>query len=270
MSTRYAALSVIALFSFTTVLYGQRVYSGGFSTTPKYIRYSYGESGDRVSYMLVREKVRMDNCRKAILQDDPELLRKAMGKNFKINVKYPNESLLQFAVRSRKIKCIQFILSLNPDVNCTDNFGHSPLFLCSRDNDAHIARMLVGSGAGTYHQDRVSKWNVFHKAASENSGLDTLQVLMQDKSGLNAHDINGLTPLHLAVSRTPHASLAVVEFLLRNGAYVNAVDKKGRTPLDMVRQKDIVNCLLSYGAVHGYSNSRHRTSMGVGGRRVLN
>ena len=269
MSARYAVLSVIALFPFTTVLYGQRVYSGGFSTTPKYARYSYVESADLASHLSVGEKVRMDNCRKAIMQDDPELLRKAMGRNFKINIKYPNESLLQFAVRSRKIRCIQFILSLNPDVNCTDNFGHTPLFLCSRDNDVHIAQLLMNSRAGTYHQDRVSKWNVFHKAASENSGLDTLRVLMHDKSGLNAHDINGLTPLHLAVSRTPHASLAVVNFLLRNGAHVNAVDRKGRTPLDMVRQKDIVNCLLSYGAVHGFSNSRRRTSGYSGEIRIL-
>lgn len=269
MTIRHAALSVIALFSFTTALYGQRVYSGGFSTTPKYARYAYTESAERAPYLSPGEKVRMDNCRKAIMQDDPELLRKAMGQNFKINVKYPNESLLQFAVRSRKVNCIRFILSLNPDVNCTDNFGHSPLFLCSRDNDAFIAQLLMNARARTYHQDKVSLWNVFHKAASENSGLETLRVLMKDKSGLNAHDINGLTPLHLAVSRTPHASLLVVDFLLRNGAHVNAVDKKGRTPLDMVRQRDIVNCLLSYGAVHGYSTSRHRSSSSRGGRRVL-
>lgn len=192
-------------------------------------------------------KVQIDNCRKAILQDNPDLLRQAMGDHFDVNRRdIKGETLLQYAVRERKIRTVEFLLSRKAEVNCQDRFGLSPLFLCSRDRDADLADLLIKAGARTSLQENVSGWNVFHKASAENTGLITLSVLMQEKSGLNQRDKQGKTPLHIAVSRTPHADVAVVDCLLRNGAYVNALDNNGCSPMDLTRQKDIVNCLLRY------------------------
>ena len=192
-------------------------------------------------------KVQIENCRKSILQDNPELLEKAMGTNFNVNQRdIKGETLLQYAVRERKIRSVEFLLSRNAEVNCQDRFGLSPLFLCSRDRDVDFADLLIKAGAKTSLQEKVSGWNVFHKVAAENTGLITLSVLMQEKSGLNQRDKQGKTPLHIAVSRTPYADVAVVDCLLRNGAYVNALDNNGCSPMDLTRQKDIVNCLLRY------------------------
>ena len=205
-------------------------------------------------------KVQIDNCRKSILQDDPELLRKAMGRNFNVNQRdIKGETLLQYAVRERKIRSVEFLMSRNAEVNCQDRFGLSPLFLCSRDRDADFADILIRAGAKTSLQEKVSGWNVFHKAAAENTGLRTLSVLMQEKSGLNQRDNQGKTPLHIAVSRTPHADVAIVEYLLKNGAEVNALDNNGCSPMDLTRQRDIVNCLRRYfGRRFKYTNLRDK------------
>lgn len=203
------------------------------------------------------EQLRVDNCRKAILQDDPSLLQKAMGDNFDLNItNSDDETLLYYAVKERRMNCLRFLLEKKANVNCPGKFGFSPLFLCSRDNDAKIADLLIRAGAKTFYKDKNSEWTVFHKAAAENMGLDTLTVLMREKSGLNIHDRQGRTPLHLAVSRSPRADFRIVEFLLKNGAEVNALDGHGRTPLDLTRQKDIVKLLIQY---HGRSNKNNRS-----------
>ena len=206
--------------------------------------------------LTIAEKVRIDNCRRAILQDDVALLKRAMGDNFDINIRNSSEeTLLFFAVRERKMNCAIFLLKNNADVNCPDKFGITPLFLCSRDNDVKFVKLLIAAGAKTSYKEKNSQWNVFHKASAENMGLDTLTELMRDKSGLNAHDRLGRTPLHLAVSRTPHAEIMIVEFLLRNGARVNALDGQGRTPLDLTKQKDIISILRRY---DGFHNKRRK------------
>lgn len=242
--------------SWTATRQNQFRQPGGISQNPP--RYPL-EQEQPARKLTNAEKVQMDNCQKSIMQDDPELLQQAMGQNFDLNLKNPDgDTMLQYAVRNRRKKCVLYLLKMRVNVNCTDNLGHSPLFLCSRDNDAAYAESLIRAGARTNHQDKLSHWNVFHKAAAENMGLDTLSVLVREKSGLNAHDRQGRTPLHVAVSRTPHADVQIVEFLLKNGAEVNALDAKGRSPLDLTRQKDIVDCLHRHGGRRYKTKERRR------------
>ena len=95
-------------------------------------------------------------------------------------------------------------------------------------------------------------------------GLTSLQILMDLKRGIVPEDIVDLlsfllkhgadvnfrasdlsTSLHYA---TLHAKFEVVLFLLESGADIDSRDDKGRTPLHVVRRRDITRLLLEHGA----------------------
>ena len=119
------------------------------------LRYDPGNAFPKEQKPLTAaQKVQIDNCRKAVLQDNPKLLQTAMGKDFDINIQHTDgETLLKYAVKERKMKCLHYLLSLKPDINCTDIQGLTPLFHCSRDKDADIAEILIRAGARTSIQD---------------------------------------------------------------------------------------------------------------------
>src|SRR5262249_44292721 len=84
------------------------------------------------------------------------------------------------------------------------------------------------------------------------SGKNTeLPSLLKQGANPNAQDLSGWTPLHFAAL---HANQSAVEFLLKNGAQVNAINQEDQTPLDLIIDKeygdaiDISTALLAEGA----------------------
>jgi ankyrin repeat protein len=89
-----------------------------------------------------------------------------------------------------------------------------------------------------------------HSAAEKGDLTKVKELLKQDPALVSARDKMGKTPLHLA-AENDHKDVA--EFLLANGADINAKDSNGGfTPLDLAlsgaRYKEMVEFLLAKGA----------------------
>ncbi|MGB9602646.1 MAG: ankyrin repeat domain-containing protein [Limisphaerales bacterium] len=84
--------------------------------------------------------------------------------------------------------------------------------------------------------------------AAENGDLETVKKLVgQDAKLIDAPDREGKTPLHYAAAK---GHLAVVEWLVKNGANVNARNSSGITPLYLAKgfgKKDVAEFLEKYG-----------------------
>lgn len=88
-----------------------------------------------------------------------------------------------------------------------------------------------------------------HEAAKTGDLQKVQELIKADPDAVNLKDNSGRTPLHWA-ARNDH--LRVVEFLVKNGADVNAEDKRGIIPLYysvwLGKSYEIAECLVNNGA----------------------
>ncbi|MGB3863083.1 MAG: ankyrin repeat domain-containing protein, partial [Candidatus Aminicenantaceae bacterium] len=87
-----------------------------------------------------------------------------------------------------------------------------------------------------------------HEAVQQGDISKTQNLIAKDPSVLNSKTEDGRTPLHVAVMGG-HKEL--VEYLIREGANIDAPDKEGRTPLlnaIMLKKPDLAHRLIKLGA----------------------
>lgn len=206
-------------------------------------------------------------------------------------------TLLHYAARfSTKPEVIEFVIKAGIDINNHDNvFNISPLHVALSYSNATIIPILLAKGANPNIQDvdgdtplyyALAKGfdskiiqNIIDKGADVNVrnneqetplhvacisyNTDALQILLNNKSNVNAQDISGSTPLHwvLAIPELLSKTTArlyikgyeddtaihmviemmlpgMVELLLKYGADLTIPNNEGITPLAIINQYD--------------------------------
>lgn len=121
------------------------------------------------------------------------------------------------------------------------NEGMSALDIAAMTGGAEVIRVLLAHGADAREADPVKKASPLHLAAAWDQ-IPAAEELLRGGADLNARDIRGRTPLHWTVlereAGTPAAgsrqgSAAMAGWLISRGAFVNAGDSDGKTPLTM-------------------------------------
>lgn len=128
--------------------------------------------------------------------------------------------------------------------------GSTPLMRAARAGDAAVMRLLLEKGADPKLTTKDGNTALMFAAGvgyrdkntrgSESEALEALKVAMG--AGLDIHQANarGETPLHGAALR---GADTIAQFLIDQGADLNAVSKQGWTPLDVAMGKSIVGQL---------------------------
>ena len=111
--------------------------------------------------------------------------------------------------------------------------GETPLMMACIKGHLALARELIRRGADVNREG----WGPLHYAASADTPqtLAIVQLLLEENAYIDAESPNGTTPLMLAAQ---YSSEAVVDWLLQEGADLTLRNQRGFTAADFARQVD--------------------------------
>ena len=155
--------------------------------------------------------------------------------------KYGNPALV-YAIKESSPKVTNFLIDVkDSDLEIENIYGENPLMLAAFSNNLPIVKKLVD-----IKKVKVNKtgWSALHYAASKGY-LEIVQFLISNGADVNAKSPNETTPLMMA-SRYGH--IQVVRLLLTSGADLALQNQQGLTAIDFAsnaNQTEIKDGLIS-------------------------
>ncbi|KAL2207409.1 ankyrin [Sarocladium strictum] len=136
---------------------------------------------------------------------------------------------------------VKLLLQRDAFIDEKNNAGQTVLHFVASKQNLDVARLLLENkpAASTRVRDRRGQYAI-HRAAAIGS-VPIIQLLLKNRSPLNATDIEGYTPLHHAVAEG-HGDAAVA--LLKEGADASIKNSAEELPLDLAPDKEVRNYIL--------------------------
>jgi ankyrin repeat protein len=172
------------------------------------------------------------------------------------------KTLLQVATSEKNAEVVKLLIKHGCDVNygvkkiitlnstsykldkCVEDLTQTCLFYSICTESVEIVKILTEAGANVNLECQDKMCALSHAIDTENIEIIT-SIARLKKCDINAQDLYGLSPLHIAVI---HAKPDIVALLLKKKAVVDLEQCQGGTPLFFASDYLTMKTLISYGA----------------------
>ncbi|OYY20685.1 MAG: hypothetical protein B7Y67_04795 [Polynucleobacter sp. 35-46-11] len=155
---------------------------------------------------------------------------------------------------------VQSLLKAGVSPNTLDSKGNPMLIVAIRDKSKKVTDLLISNPATNLNLANKSGENALMMAAFDGD-LATVKLLVLDKKA--TVNKTGWAPIHYAAT---NGHLQIVQFLMANGAMINALSPSETTPLMMAigsGNDDLIKYLLDNGADLRMRNHEGYTAIDV-------
>ncbi|CAG2241973.1 unnamed protein product [Mytilus edulis] len=142
---------------------------------------------------------------------------------------------------------VDVLLQHDANVNICDEDKVSPLVLACKEENTNVVGELLRSKANVNYCDKDKCSSLL--VACKTGNVELASLLLRYSADINLADTDMITPLHAACMNNNNTKLVLT--LIESNANVNAADKTGQTPLFKSIFNEytaIVDILLRYGA----------------------
>lgn len=155
--------------------------------------------------------------------------------NIKICVREKESTALHLAADEGNVECVTLLLSKGADAKVKNHRGFTPLHLAARTSSLECVELLLRDGNAEANTEDFDHRTPLHAAIGKaDSAFDIIELLISWGANVNAKDVYGFTPLHLAaLDGLAHC----VELLIYHGADVTTKSRKGTSALNVINRK---------------------------------
>ena len=199
------------------------------------------------------------DCVKILLQYEADI--ESQGRFFLFKSVYPDVSTTPMiaAAGNGHVHVLRCLVENGADVNGTSDDAFTALMIASYFGQLDAVNFLIKHGAGVHHKDNLGYTALHHAVTHDLGSCELLSCLIKNGANVNAQANDNRTPLMIA-SEYNHVNSVI--FLTDHGANIDLQDREGYSSLHYAAGNisdlcDVLDFLITNGAdVNAFTNDK--------------
>ncbi len=182
-----------------------------------------------------------------------QTLKKQKIENPPIQTTIPDvQEIFYRAIRKKDYDLVKYLMTRGDFANHGIYGSKKALIIAAEMNDYNMIELLIENGTDVDTENYINGNTALHIAA-RNGEFEIVKLLVEKCANVNKEDDNLYTPLHEASTvdlfRDAYKKPKIVDYLIKNGAKVNAKSKHNETPISLAIHisTEVVEILIDNG-----------------------